>query len=190
MPDHFPSRSQKTRIASGKGAGRRAGQGRVIAGDLVLVRIPPGQYARQAGRTEAAGHIPAPKCHALSRQPVEPRRANLTMTHEPIITKAHVGGDDQDDVWRPISGASGAPLPRPSGCGSKEDNQARKVTADRKPLQSKYHSQASLTLTRTLLDLLPERLPLRMVRVSLENFFERGPGRVAARPHRTGLWPA
>ena len=74
------------------------GQGRVIARDLVLMRIPPAQDAGQAGRAETARHVASTKYQALAGQPIESRRADLAMPHEAIVACAHVVGDDEHDV--------------------------------------------------------------------------------------------
>ena len=88
----------------GGGGGNSAGQGRVIAGDLVLVGIAPGQDARQAGRAETAGDVTAAKDQALARQAVEPGRLDLAVAHEAIVAVAHVVGDQQHDVGRRCRG--------------------------------------------------------------------------------------
>ena len=78
--------------------------GRVIAGDEVLVRILTGDNGSEAGAAEAAGHIAAFEGKALAGEAVEMRRLHHGMAHEAVVAPQMIVGDDHDDVRRRIGG--------------------------------------------------------------------------------------
>ena len=78
--------------------------GRVIAGDEVLVRILASDDGGEAGAAQAAGHIAAFEGEALAGEAVEVRRLHHGMAHEAIVAPQMIVGDDHDDVRRRIGG--------------------------------------------------------------------------------------
>ena len=129
--DHLLTLLQKRGVPLGRSLVHAGGQGRVVAGDLVLVGIPAREDARQAGRAEAGRHIPATEQQALARQPVEPGRADLGMPHEAVVGPGHVVGDDQDDVGWAIVVSRGRDR-REAGQSGQDRQRARHETSERR----------------------------------------------------------
>ena len=74
--------------------------GRVVAGDAVLVRVAPGDDAREARATQAGRDITVAKGEALAREAIEVRRLYLRVAHEAVVAPVLIVGDDHDDIGR------------------------------------------------------------------------------------------
>ncbi len=81
------------------GATRESGgQGWIIAGDPVLMRIPTGQDGREAGTAQAGRHVASGEPKRLRGESVDVRGADVWMSHEPVVRPCVVIGDDEQDV--------------------------------------------------------------------------------------------
>ena len=88
--DHFLTLRQKLRTWNA--------QRRIVAGDLVFVRIEAGDYGRKRGAADAAGNVAACEGQALRCQLVNVWRLDVRVSHESVIGPCLVVGNDQDDV--------------------------------------------------------------------------------------------
>ncbi len=68
-----------------RGAVEPGWQGRIVAGDPVLMRITTGQDGGEAGTTQTGRDIAAGESEGLPREPVDVRGADVGMSHEPVI---------------------------------------------------------------------------------------------------------
>jgi hypothetical protein len=74
--------------------------GRLVAGDTVLVREQPGDHRGERRAAEARRHVAALEQAALPGQAVEVWRLDGFVAHEAVIGPRLVVGDDKHDVGR------------------------------------------------------------------------------------------
>jgi hypothetical protein len=76
--------------------------GRIVAADAMLMRIEPRQERRQRGAAKRRRHIAIREHGAVTRQPIEPRRADDLVPHKAEVAPVHVVADHHDDIGRSL----------------------------------------------------------------------------------------
>lgn len=77
-----------------------SGDGGIVAGDFMLMRITTRDDASEAGAAETAGNVATGEGEAFFSQLVQMWRLDVGMALEAVVAPQMIVGDDHDDVWR------------------------------------------------------------------------------------------